>query len=235
MNRVAILQSNYIPWKGYFDLIGAVDVFVLYDDMQYTKNDWRNRNKIKTAQGVQWLTIPIRVRGKFTQKINETRIFEKRWAEKHLKSLEFNYKRSLYFDDIFPWLEKLYLEAGKLELLSQINFLFIKEICKRIGICTKLIDSRQFKIEGTKSHALISVLKQIKEIDSYLSGPSAKDYLDEDIFTKENIKVNWMDYNGYPEYRQLHLPFVHEVSILDLFFNEGRNAPAFLKSMKSKL
>ncbi|MEO7294335.1 MAG: WbqC family protein [Ginsengibacter sp.] len=229
MSRVAILQSNYIPWKGYFDLIASVDKFILYDDMQYTKGDWRNRNKVKTSQGTQWLTIPILTN--FGQKINETKVFGTEWAHKHLKSIELIYKKSSRFDSVFPWVRNLYEQTGELKLLSEINFYFIKEICKKIEISTELIDSRQFKIEGIKSEALISVLKQIGGVTSYLSGPAAKSYLDIQLFNQENIKVNWMDYSNYPEYNQMYPPFEHSVSILDLFFNEGENAHRYLKNI----
>lgn len=230
MNRVAILQSNYIPWKGYFDLIGSVNKFIIYDDMQYTKGDWRNRNKVKTSNGIIWLTIPIHE--KFGQKINETKIFGTGWVGKHLKTFEHSYKKAPYFETIFPWLMNLYQQAGKLKLLSEVNFLFIKAICEKIGIGTELIDSRKFTIEETKSSALISVLKQIGNNTSYLSGPAAKSYLDEPLFSKENIGVEWMDYSNYPEYHQLYPPFEHSVSIVDLLFNEGENAYKFMKSFK---
>jgi len=230
MCKVAISQSNYIPWKGYFDLIASVDKFILYDDMQFTKRDWRNRNKIKTSQGIQWLTIPVQVKGKFSQKINETKILPGSWAKKHLKSFEINYKKSGGFVKAYSWLEKLFADAEKLEMLSEVNFLFIKAVCKKLGIETELIDSRQFTIEGTKSEALLSILKQIDGVTSYVSGPAAKVYLKETIFNNENLKLHWFDYNGYPEYVQLHPPFVHDVSILDLMFNEGDNANKYLKS-----
>ena len=120
MKRVAILQSNYIPWKGYFDLIAAVDEFILYDDMQYTRRDWRNRNQIKTPQGLQWLTVPVRVKGKFLQKINETEIEGQDWAATHWKTLAQNYRRAPHFAEVARWLEPLYLERPPL-LLSELN------------------------------------------------------------------------------------------------------------------
>lgn len=112
MKKVAILQSNYIPWKGYFDLIGAVDEFILYDDMQYTRRDWRNRNQIKTPQGVQWLTVPVRVKGKYEQKIRDTEIDGSDWAVAHWKALVQNYARAPHFAEIAAWLEPLYLSGS---------------------------------------------------------------------------------------------------------------------------
>lgn len=229
MKKVAILQSNYIPWKGYFDLIGFVDEFVIYDDMQFTKRDWRNRNKIKTSLGPQWLTIPVQVKGKYSQKINETIILDSKWVSSHLKSLEFNYKKAPFFSEIFPRIEETYKEAANLEYLSDINYVFIKEINDILSIKTRIIDSRKFKIEGNKTNALLSVLKQMDGITTYLTGPAAKDYLDEMLINKEGINVEWMDYSDYKEYHQLYPPFVHEVSILDLLFNEGTDSRLFMK------
>lgn len=112
MKKVAILQSNYIPWKGYFDMIAAVDEFILYDDMQYTRRDWRNRNQIKTPQGVHWLTVPVQVKGKYYQKIRETEIDGTNWASTHWKALEQNYRRAPHYTEIASWLEPLYLEES---------------------------------------------------------------------------------------------------------------------------
>lgn len=120
MKKVAILQSNYIPWKGYFDMIAAVDEFILYDDMQYTRRDWRNRNQIKTPQGVQWLTVPVKVKGKYHQTIRETEIDATNWAAAHWKTLTQNYRRAPYFTEIAAWLEPLYTECSYTHL-SQLN------------------------------------------------------------------------------------------------------------------
>jgi len=109
MKKIAISQSNYIPWKGYFDMIAAVDEFILYDDMQYTRRDWRNRNQIKTPQGVHWLTVPVLVKGKYYQKIKDTQIDGADWALVHWKSLIQNYRATPHFNDIAAWLEPLYL------------------------------------------------------------------------------------------------------------------------------
>lgn len=109
--RIAILQSNYIPWKGYFDMIAAVDEFILYDDMQYTRRDWRNRNQIKTPQGVQWLTVPVRVKGKYDQTIRETEIDGIDWAGTHWKIIAQNYRRAPRFEEVAAVFEPLYLQC----------------------------------------------------------------------------------------------------------------------------
>jgi hypothetical protein len=228
MKKIAIVQSNYIPWKGYFDMINMVDEFILYDDVQYTRRDWRNRNKIKTPQGLKWLTIPVEVKGKYFQKINETKISEKNWGKKHWESIKFNYSKAKCFKEYKDIFEYLYLNCDEI-YLSQINFKFINVINEILGIKTKIRWSSEFDLVDGKSERLLGICKDCNA-DVYLSGPAAKCYLDEELFEKEGIKVEWMDYSGYPEYNQLYPPFEHGVTILDLIFNEGNNAPKFMKS-----
>ncbi len=227
MKKIAILQSNYIPWKGYFDIIGSVDEFVLYDDMQYTKNDWRNRNKIKTAQGLQWLSIAVRQES-LHQKINETKVTDAKWNINHWKSLCQNYAKAPYFRAYKERFEKLYLGI-ETPYLSEINRIFIDEICDILGIKTKIRDSREFVLKEGKSERLLALVQEMGGTH-YLSGPAARDYLDESIFEEAGILVEWMSYSGYKEYHQLFPPFEHGVSVLDLIFNEGENAKNFIKS-----
>jgi hypothetical protein len=230
MKKVAILQSNYIPWKGYFDLINMVDEFILYDDMQYTKRDWRNRNKIKTPQGLLWLSIPVEVKGKYFQKINETKISEKDWAKKHWQQIKQNYSKAKCFNEYKDIFEELYMTYDE-EYLSQINYKFITTINEILGITTKIRWSSEFELIAGQTEKLLGICKDC-DADIYISGPAAKDYFDEELAKKENIKVEWMDYSGYKEYEQLQLPFEHGVSILDLIFNEGINATKFMKSFE---
>ena len=228
--KIAILQSNYIPWKGYFDLINMVDEFILYDDMQYTRRDWRNRNKIKTPQGLQWLTIPVEIKGKFFQKIKDTRITDKKWNIKHWRTISQNYSKAKYFKDYKDIFEELYLACDE-EYLSQINYKFITTINEILEIKTKLRWSSEFELLDGQTEKLLGICKDCNA-DIYLSGPAAKDYFNEDLAKQENIKVEWMDYSGYKEYEQLNPPFEHGVSILDLIFNEGNRAKEFMKSFK---
>lgn len=227
MKKIAILQSNYIPWKGYFDLINMVDEFVLYDEVQYTKNDWRNRNKIKTSQGIQWLTIPVR-QGSLEQKIKDTKITDKKWNIKHWRTISQNYAKAKYFKEYKEIFEELYLGCDE-EYLSQINHKFITVINEILQIKTKIRWSSEFELINGQTEKLLSICKQ-SNADIYLSGPAAKNYFDEELARTENITVEWMDYNGYPEYEQLNLPFEHGVSILDLIFNMGKEAKYYLKS-----
>lgn len=226
--KVAIVQSNYIPWKGYFDLINLVDEFILFDDMQYTRRDWRNRNIIKTPAGPKWLTIPVAVKGNFFQKISDTTVSDSRWARKHWESIVHNYSRAPYFDLYREVFEPLYVGCEE-QFLSRINYLFLKAICKILGISTTISRSEDYVASGRKTERLVSLCKQAGGA-VYLSGPAARSYLDETLFAQEHIAVDYMEYSAYPEYRQLSPPFEHRVSIIDLIFNEGPEATKYMKS-----
>ena len=228
--KVAIIQSNYIPWKGYFDIINSVDEFIIYDDMQYTKRDWRNRNRIVTSTGLLWLTIPVKVKGKFFQKISETEVGEDSWNKKHWTTLTHHYKKTPFFNDYKDSIEELYLNCNE-KLLSKVNYRFLEGINSLLGIKTKMIFSSEFSLVGEKSERLLNICKQA-EATTYLSGPSAKTYLDENLFHQENIQVEWMDYSNYPEYPQLYSPFEHGVTVFDLIFNTGTDACKYMKSFK---
>lgn len=224
--RVAILQSSYIPWKGYFDLIHMVDEFVLFDTAQYRRNDWRNRNKIKTARGPTWLSIPVSASHK--QRIQEVEIDDASWNDRHWKTLAHEYARAPYFANYRAQFEELYRGCHE-RLLSHVNYRFLTAVCTILGIKTRFSWSSDYpKIEG-KTERLVHWCKSLNAKE-YLTGPAAKDYIDEGLFAKAGIELRYMDYSGYPEYRQLHPPFEHAVSIVDLIFNEGPNAPRFMKS-----
>lgn len=226
MKRIAILQSNYIPWKGYFNIIKNVDEFIFYDEVQYTKNDWRNRNKIKSAGGLIWLTIPVRQES-LSQKINETKVTQDNWAIKHWKSIVLNYSKAKYFSLYKESLEKFYSEISS-PYLSEINRSSIELLNSLTGIKTVLTSSTDYKLIKGKNERLIDLILQANGTH-YLSGPSAKDYIREDLFREAGITVEWMEYSGYPEYPQIHPPFEHAVSIIDLLMNTGPDAIKFMK------
>lgn len=227
MKKIAISQSNYIPWKGYFDLIASVDEFVLYDDMQYTRRDWRNRNQIKTPHGLQWLTVPVLIKGKYHQAIRDTLIDGTAWASAHWKSLSMNYSRAPHFQAIASWLEPLYL-TSKQAYLSLLNREFLDAVCSFLGIRTSLIDSSDFCLAEGKSERLAEICLQAGATE-YVSAPAAKDYLDEEVFLERGVKVTWFDYSGYREYPQLWGAFTHGVTILDLLFNCGPESRQYMK------
>jgi hypothetical protein len=225
--RVAIVQSNYIPWKGYFDLIRLADHFILYDDVQYTRRDWRNRNRIKTPEGLLWLTIPVQVKGRYEQLIKDTAISDPAWNRRHWKTIAHAYARARCFQAYRPWLEDLYLGCEE-RLLSRINYRFLRAVCDLLSIDTTLSWSMDYGLEGReKTERLISLCKRVGATE-YISGPAARVYLDETLFAQEGIMVRWMDYSGYPVYTQLYPPFEHHVSIIDLILNEGPDAATYL-------
>ena len=225
--RIAIVQSNYIPWRGYFDLIRRVDEFVLFDEVQYTRRDWRNRNRIKTAQGVCWLTIPVAVKGRYTQKISETLVSESSWRERHWRTLSMAYGRAPFFRSLRERFEELYLGSDE-ERLSRINERFLRAVCELLGLTTRLKRSSDYEIVAGKSERLVSICRQA-DATEYYSGPAARAYLDEDAFRRAGIEVRWMVYPEYRPYRQQHGPaFERGLSIVDLLFNEGPECERFL-------
>lgn len=228
---MAIVQSNYIPWKGYFDLIAMVDEFILFDDMQYTRRDWRNRNQIKTPQGVQWLTVPVVVKGRFEQKIRDTEIDGTHWALQHWKALAQNYARAPYFAEIAAWLEPVYADTD-LVRLSMLNRCLIEAICRYLGIETAIRNSWDYRLVDGKSERLADLCVQAGA-DEYVSGPAARDYIDTAVFERHNIGLRWFDYAGYPAYPQLWGDFVHGVTVLDLLFNCGPDAPRYMRYVAS--
>lgn len=229
--KAAILQSNYIPWKGYFDLMNSADVFIIYDEVQYTKNDWRNRNRIKTANGIIWLTIPVR-QNNLAQRIMDTEVANNDWRKKHWNSILMSYSKAPFFKQYCARFQELYLNSNE-TFLSRINYQFFLTINEILNIQTKLLWSQDLHLIEGKTERLVDLCEKVGATE-YMSGPAAKDYLDVDQFVNKDIKVSWMDYSGYPEYRQLNPPFEHYVSILDLIFNEGNNAIAFMKSFNQK-
>jgi hypothetical protein len=231
MNKKTIItQSNYIPWKGFFDSMAQVDTIVMYDDMQYTKRDWRNRNVIKTPQGLKWLSIPVEVKGKFFQKINETKISDSNWNIDHLNQLKQNYKTAKSYKEVIDWIENLYIKC-QFEYLSEINCYFIENINEFLGISVEIIGSDRFILAEDKTERLVNICKELGTTD-YYSGPAGKVYMEESKFEKENIQVNYFDYTGYDEYDQLYGEFNHGVTIFDLIFNCGIESKKYLKFIK---
>lgn len=229
MKRVAIVQSNYLPWKGYFDMIGSVDEFILYDDVQYTRRDWRNRNKLKTPQGLHWLTVPVKVKGRYLQTIKETEIDGDAWRDAHWKSLAHNYSKARYYRDVITLIEPILLH-GRQTHLSDLNTDLLKAICGYLGITTSIRQASEFDLQEGKSERLLGMCLAIGAT-TYVSGPAAQDYLDQSLFAEAGVAVEWFDYSGYPAYPQLWGEFEHSVSILDLLFNCGHESPLYMRHL----
>lgn len=224
--KVAIIQSAYIPWKGYFDIINSVDEFVILDTVKYNRG-YRNRNKIITKQGLRWLTIPVVQNS--SAMINEIVIVDPKWARSHLSSIFIGYTQAIHFKKYKDFFLNLYQKAESEQLLTNINELFLREITKLLGIKTTIHRSEDIKHDGMGGERLISICKTL-QASEYLSGPSAKTYIDEKLFSDAKIKLSWMDYDGYKEYPQNSETFVHQVSIIDMIFNLGPKANKYLKS-----
>jgi len=223
VKTVAIIQSNYIPWKGYFDIIDRVDEFILMDDVQFTRRDWRNRNKIKTSSGAKWVTIPVNVKGKYFQKINATKVVDDSWARSHWSAISQSYRDAEYFGEYAPIVESVYEQARELEFISDINELFIMSLCRVFGIDTPIRRSSEFSMDADKNLRLINLCKDVGA-NKYLSGPAASSYMDVDLFRSYGIDVEWMNYDSYPTYSQLHGDFLHGVSMLDVLFCCGSSS-----------
>lgn len=222
--KAAILQSSYIPWKGYFDIIHDVDVFVFLEDVQFTKKDWRSRNRIKTAGGIKWLSVPVT--GGIDQLIHETRIdYSQDWAGKHKKTIQHSYASCDYYgsyrDDILGIFDKKY------ETISDLNISAIRKLSDLLGITTRTVDSKDLGAIGKKDDRLIGICEKLGA-DRYLSGPAARDYIVNEKFDKARIKLEYKDYEGYPEYKQQWGDFNHFLSVIDLIFNCGEKAPYYI-------
>lgn len=226
--RIAIIQSCYVPWKGFFDLIGRCDEYVIFDSVQYVKRHWHNRNRIKTASGVEWLTIPVISKGRYEQPIDEVEI-EKAWMEKHWRTLELAYRHAPFFEMLAPTIRGWYERAERENRLSEVNIIFLRGIAGLLGLTTRIVRDTAYPVEGTKTERLLNIVLAAGA-DRYLSGPSAKTYFDESMFAAAGIAIEWMNYDGYPEYSQMHGGFEHAVSVLDLLFNVGPDAARYLRA-----
>ena len=224
--RVGIIQSSFIPWRGYFDFIASTDIFVFFDDIQYSRGGWRNRNKIKTPNGLQWLTVPV-VHQQLNQIICETHIDNStNWQKKHLHAWEINYRPSPYFSEAIALLNNF--EDSKNKTISELNIALIKRICNYLDIPTKLISSSDLSVSGTKTDRLINILEKLGA-SAYLSGPSADAYLNKKLFAEKCIQLEYKSYD-YAPYPQLWGNFQGEVTVLDLIANCGPDAKNYLHS-----
>lgn len=225
--RVGIIQSCYIPWRGYFDFIDDVDLFIFHDNLQYTKGDWRNRNKIKTPNGLCWLTVPVKY-DQTSQLIEETRIdYSQKWQQKHINQIDTNYHNApvygLYADEFFSIIRQDF------ETISELNISLTKWGMSKLSIDTPLRMSSEFNPVGSKTDRLIDILKKA-DADIYLSGPTAKGYLETEKFAAAGIQLEYKSYQ-YQDYPQLWGGFEPAVTILDLLFNCGEYSQEYLKSL----
>jgi len=226
---VAIVQSSYIPWKGYFDLIRAADEFILLDDVQFTKRDWSSRNRIKTKDGLSWLTIPVQTSGRYQQRIMDTTIADTTWSERHWQTIQSAYARTPFIDAYAPQVHEAYQRVTS-DRLSDVNRSLIERLCQMLGITTPIRWSSEYHPREGRNERLIDLCVKSGATD-YLSGPSARGYVDEAVFADAGVTVHFADYSGYREYDQPYPPFEHAVSVLDLLFCTGPAATDYLKDL----
>ena len=232
--RVGIVQSSYIPWKGFFDLINSVDEFILYDDVQYTRQDWRNRNRIKTAHGTRWLTVPVTIDGLYHQRLDETKAADPKWSARHWDIIGQSYRHAPHFSTYAEEIGSAYASCASEPRLSQINRTLLEAICGILGISTTLTWSTDYAATGSRTERVVSLCEQAGAT-IYLSGPRARAYIEDSLFEDAGIELRYFDYDGYPEYEQLHPPFDHHVTILDLLFSAGPNARDLMKSFGAEV
>lgn len=224
--RVAILQPSYLPWIGYFDQISLVDRFIYLDDVQFTRRDWRNRNKIRTADGWSWLTIPIVQKKRFAQSLLETQIDPaSNWKTKHLNTIRHNYAKTPYFDLYFPKIETIINRDW--DLLPNLCLELTENLKEWLGISTPTLRSSELAVEEKKGDKILSLCRRL-EATHYLTGDLAKDYLNESEFLSYNIQLEYHQYS-HPSYLQRYEGFVPYMSIIDLLFNEGEKSLEILK------
>lgn len=228
-----ILQPSYIPWRGYFDQIRRAEVFIFYDDVQYDKHGWRNRNQIKTAAGKQWMTIPVHSAGVTAGiPIKDVKIdWSKPWIRNHQKALETSYSRAPFYREYAPLLETIY--DRKDEFIADFTIETTKLLAETLGIrTTRFLRSSEMKdVSGRKTQRLIQILQEVGA-EHYLSGPSARDYIDAGAFAEAGIALEYMKYD-YPDYPQLYPPFDPNVSILDLLFMTGDKAMQYIEGREA--
>lgn len=227
---IGILQPGYLPWLGFFEQLYRSDVFVLYDDVQYDKNGWRNRNRIKTAQGAAWLTVPVLTKGKSAQRVAETLIDPKeRWYEKHAKTLQMNYAKAPFFRSYFPEIEKVL--SHDWNLLVDLDEALIRMIAGFLGLEREIVRSSTLRIEGDTARRLIGLCKHFGA-DYFYEGEAGKDYIQPADFQREGIRVEFQKYQ-HPVYHQLHGEFISHLSVIDLIFNHGPESLDILTGKRS--
>ena len=228
MTLICIRQPGYLPFSGFFKKIESSDIFVYLDDVQFEKNDWDNRNKIRTSDGSIWLTVPVL--HKFGQKLNEIKIVnDEEWNKKHLKAIQINYQKAPFFETYWSEIKKI-LDT-KWDKLIDLNYEFIEYFLSKLDFKNNIVKSSDLGIDGTGTEKLLKICKKLNA-DTYLSGELGRSYLDEGIFNDANIKIIYEKYE-HPKYSQVYKPFLPYMSILDLLLNEGKKSSDIIKKAKN--
>lgn len=219
---MVVLQPGYLPWLGFFDQLRRADVFVYYDDVQYDKHGWRNRNRIKTQHGPAWLTVPVRHSGERQPRIIDVEIDRRTsWARKHVLTLRQAYARAPFRDRYLPALEELL--SRRWERLVDLDLACVDLMAPWFGLQPRIERSSALGIGGEQSERLVGICRYFGA-SRYVSGDAAEAYLDRGTFDRQGIAIDWQRYS-HPTYPQLHGEFVPYLSALDLLFNCGDRAP----------
>jgi hypothetical protein len=229
---VVILQSNYIPWKGYFDLMAVADEFLLFDEVQFTKNDWRNRNRIVLDGRLHWLTLPVRTAGRFGTAIEYINVSDPGWAKSHWDTLRQAYRQAPHFAFAAPALEEAYRTAAGFTRLSEINEHFLRSIATLLGVPTPILPAGIVPRTIEDPTGRLLEICRARGATAYVSGPAARAYLDVSAFHRAGIALYFADYSGYPTYQQGCEPFEHGVSIIDTLMGCGAGARQHLKAFR---
>lgn len=229
---IGILQPGYLPWLGFFEQMYRSDVFVLYDDVQYDKEGWRNRNRIKTANGVQWLTVPVLMKFSDHPLITDIRINnEVNWRKKHLASIRQNYGKAPFFRDYEGLFEEALSKGWN--LLIDLDVYFVTKLAECLGMREKrILRSSDLPVKGERIERLIHLCKHFGA-DTFYEGAAGRNYIDEEAFLKEGVRVEFQDYE-HPIYSQLHGGFISHLSVIDLLFNHGRESLSILTSQNKR-
>ncbi len=226
---LAVHQPQYLPWLGYFHKIANCDLFLFLDDVQYKKREFQNRNKIKTPNGPLWLSVPVVTKGQYTQNIRDVKILpQDGWAQEHLKSIEHNYARAAFFNEHKDFLHSFY--AAPHDTLIEASMSMINYIMSYLKINTPFKMSSEYGVSTTSSERIVDLCKKTGA-DTYLSGAGGRDYMDEELFRRNNIKVIYQEYK-HPEYPQLHGAFEPYLTVMDLMLNCGPQSREILLGQK---
>ena len=227
MTTLTALQPGYLPWLGFFEQMKSADVFVLYDDVQFDKHGWRNRNRIKCSHGLQWLTVPVRQHGK--PRIADVEIDQtKQWARKHIASIRQCYAAAPHLEPYATELEEIL--SGPWRLLADLDEAVIALLAGWLRVETTVVRSSRIDVHGERTERLVALCRHFGA-DRYRSGDAARAYLEVEPFEREGIEVEWQNLD-HPVYSQLHGEFVSHLSALDLIFNCGYESAAFIAAIE---
>jgi WbqC-like protein len=231
---IVILQSNYLPWKGYFDLMASVDEFLIFDEVQYTRRDWRNRNRIVVQGKVQWLTIPVRTKGQYLEAIERIEIDGHDWAPKHWETIRHAYKRADFFAQYESTLQDAYERAAKLALLTEVNELFLRRLSEIIDLNKPLLRTSAAPRTSEQPTDRLVEICMARDATEYVSGPAARSYIEREKFAAAGVRLRYAQYPEYPRYDQRSETFEHGVSLIDVIMRCGPEARCHLKSLEDR-